>query len=386
MTPRMAVLLCAGFALVISCRRAGEAQAAGEPVVEPRVDGDRLILGAESPQRAALQVVAAEPAAAETLHLAGRLVWDEDVTVRIFSPFAGRVVSVAVDAGHRVVPNDVLATLAAPDFGQAQADAQRAATDLALAERTLARQRDLLAHGVVAQKDVDAAEADLARARAEQQRAEARRAVYGGDSTAVNGEFPLRTPLGGRVVERNLTPGQEVRPDQMLANDPALVRPLFIVTDPARMWMMIDLPEQDVANLTIGAPLQIHTRAWPDRVFHGRVALVGNEVDPATRTVKVRATVPNPDDLLKAEMLGDVDVVRGEARQIGVPASAIVFADDAHVVFVEEAPGRFRRTVVRVGPEQHGIVPVRSGLSIGERVVTSGSLLVEQLFQQARGS
>jgi len=381
----VAVLVIAGLTLV-SCRRADEAQAAGEPVAEPRVEGDRLILGARSPQLAALQVTAAQPAAAETLHLAGRLVWDEDVTVRVFSPFAGRVVSVAVDAGHRVAPGDVLATLAAPDFGQAQADARRAATDLALAERTLARQRDLLAHGVVAQKDVDVAEADLARARAEQQRAETRRAQYGGDSLSVNGEFPLRTPLGGVVVERNITPGQEVRPDQMLASDPQLFRPLFVVTQPARLWMMLDLPEQDLPHLAVGVTLRIHTRAWPDRVFAGQVALIGNAVDPSTRTLKVRATVPNPGNMLRAEMLGDVDAGGGRARQIAVPASAIVFADGAHIVFVEEAPGQYRRAVVEVGAAQHGFVAVRSGLAAGDRVVTSGSLLIERLFHLARGS
>ncbi len=385
MMARLAVLLAAGLTLV-SCRRATEAQAAGEPVAEPRVEGDRLILGAHSPQLTALQVAPAARAAAETLRLAGRMVWDEDVTVRIFSPFAGRVVAVAADAGQRVRPNDVLATLAAPDFGQAQADARRAATDLMLAERTLAREQDLLAHGVVAAKDVDAAEADAARARAEAQRAEARRALYGGDSLSVDGAFPLRTPLGGVVVERNLTPGQEVRPDQMLASDPELVRPLFVVTDPASMWMMIDLPEPDVPSLAVGTPLRIYTRAWPDRVFHGRVALIGNEVDPATRTVRVRATVPNPDNLLKGEMPGDVGAARSARGDIGVPAAAIVFADDGHVVFVEEAPGRYRRTSVRVGVQQHGIVPVHSGLSEGERVVTTGSLLVERLFEMARGS
>ena len=378
-------VVAAGLTL-LSCRRAREAQAAGEPVVEPRVEGDRLILAVESPQRSALQIVPARPAAPETLHLAGRLVWDEDVTVRIFSPFAGRVVSVAADAGQRVAAGDVLATLAAPDFGQAQADARRAATDLAMAERTLVRQRDLLAHGVVAQKDVEAAEADLARARAEQQRAAGRLALYGDDSVSVNQEFRLRTPLRGFVVERGITPGQEVRPDQMLANDPQLFRPLFVVTDPSVLWMVVDLPEQDVGSLAVGTALRTHTRAWPDRVFPGRIVLIGSAVDPTTRTVRVRATVPNPWNLLKAEMLADVAAAGVREPAIGVPADAVVLAGETHVVFVEEGPGRYRRTVVQVGAEQHGIVAIRHGLSGGERVVASGSLLVERLFQLARGS
>jgi membrane fusion protein, heavy metal efflux system len=210
-----------------------------------RVEGQRLILPPKSSQLASLSTTPVSEAGPDSVRLPGRLAWDEDATVRVFSPFAGRVVSVQTDAGRDVHANDVLALIAAPDFGQAQADARRAATDLALAERTATRTRDLFQHGVVAQKDVDAAEADLSRARAEQQRAQARLALYGTDSTTTNQVFPLRTPLAGTVVERTITPGQEVRPDQMLANAAPLFAPLFVVTDPSRLWVVLDLPEAD---------------------------------------------------------------------------------------------------------------------------------------------
>ena len=313
----------------------------------------------------------------------GRLVWNEDVTVRIFSPFAGRVLGVQVDVGRRVAPSDALATIAAPDFGQAQADAHRAAADLALAERTTTRLRDLLQHGVVAQKDVDAADADLARARIEQQRANARLQLYGGDSTSVTQVFPLRTPLGGTVVERNINPGQEVRPDQMLANAPQLFAPLFVVTDPGRLWIQLDLSERDVPELLPGAPLDVRAQAWPDRSFPGTVVLVSSAVDPSTRTVKVRGTVDNPDGRLKAEMLATATAIGARSAGPAVPAAAVLLEGDAHVVFVEEARGRYRRCQVRVGLEQDGLVPVTGDLRPGERVVTGGSLLLEQLFQLA---
>ena len=341
----------------------------------------QVILPEGSPQLASLSATAAAPAVPQPVRLNGRMVWNEDVTVRIFSPFAGRVVNVAIDAGQPVRPGDVLATIASPDFGQAQADARRAATDLALAERTLARLADLLRHGVVAQKDVEAAQADVARGRAEQQRAEARLALYDVDSTSVNQVFPLKTPLGGVVVERNLGPGQEVRPDQMLANAPSLFAPLFVVSDPTQLWVALDLPERDVSVVKPGAGLAVRASAWPDRVFRGRVVLVSSEVDPSTRTVKVRGTVANPQRLLKAEMLVTVDASGAKPQGPVVPAAAVLLQGDAHVVFVEESPGRYRRAEVRVGTERDGVVPVEAGLQPGERVVTAGSLLLEQLFQ-----
>jgi len=363
------------------CRNSkAAAREVGDSTANARVEGPRVILPEGSPQLASLSATAAAPAVPQPVRLNGRMVWNEDVTVRIFSPFAGRVVNVAVDAGQPVRPGDVLTTIASPDFGQAQADARRAATDLALAERTLARLADLLRHGVVAQKDVDAAQADVARARAEQQRAEARLALYGVDSTSANQVFPLKTPLGGVVVERNLSPGQEVRPDQMLANAPALFAPLFVVSDPAQLWVELDLAERDVSAVKPGAGLAVRASAWPDRVFRGRVVLVSSEVDPSTRTVKVRGTVANPRRLLKAEMLVTVDASGAQPQGPVVPVAAVILQGDAHVVFVEESPGRYRRAEVRVGSERDGVVPVEAGLQPGERVVAAGSLLLEQLF------
>lgn len=372
-------------ALLVGCRRTSGSEA-GESPPAARAEGQRLILDSASPQLAALATAPVTEAAPLAVRMTGRLVWNEDVTVRIFSPFAGRVLGVQLDVGRRVAPGDVLATIAAPDFGQAQADARRAAADLALAERTLTRLRDLLQHGVVAQKDVDAADADLSRARAEQQRATARLQLYGGDSTSVTQVFPLKTPLGGTVVERNINPGQEVRPDQMLANAPQLFAPLFVVTDPTRLWIQLDLSERDVSELRPGAPLDVRAQAWPDRSLRGTVVLVSGAVDPVTRTVKVRGAIENPGGQLKAEMLATATTIGARRAGIEVPTAAVLLEGDAHVVFVEEARGRYRRCQVQVGTEQNGFVPVTGDLRPGQQVVTGGSLLLEQLFQLASTS
>ena len=193
--------------------------------------------------------------------------------------------------------------------------------------------------------------------------------------------FPLKTPLGGVVVERNLSPGQEVRPDQMLANAPSLFAPLFVVSDPAQLWVELDLAERDVSAVKPRAGLTVRASAWPDHVFRGRVVLVSSAVDPSTRTVKVRGAVANPQRLLKAEMLVTADASGAQPHGPVVPASAVLLQGDTHVVFVEESPGRYRRAEVRVGTEWDGVVPVEAGLQAGERVVTAGSLLLEQLFQ-----
>ncbi|HWC74591.1 MAG TPA: efflux RND transporter periplasmic adaptor subunit [Gemmatimonadales bacterium] len=378
-----AVVAALGVGLIVTASRS---PALSADVVPARVEGDRMILDTTSRQLAALVAAPVAPAEPPALHLNGRVVWNENVTVRVFSPFAGRVVDVGVDLGHRVGAGEVLATIAAPDYGQAQADARRAATDLAWTERSLARLRDLLAHGVVAQKEVDAAEADAARARAEAERATARVALYGSDSAGVTALFQLRTPIAGTIVGRAINPGQEVRPDQMLANAPQLFAPLFVVTDPTHLWVQLDVPERDVRALVVGAPLEIRTAAWPDRVFRGRLTLVGSDVDPTTRTVKARGVIENAAALLKAEMLVSVNAPAAGPRVLGVPASAVVLEGDTHVVFVEEQRGHYRRCHIQVGEADGDLVRVLAGLEPGDRVVIANALLLEQLFNDVTHS
>ena len=382
-----AIALALACVTANGCKSTGaESQGAGDaPGAAPgaHVDGQLLVLAPDSARLASLASATVGTTAPDSVRMNGRLVWNEDVTVRVFSPFAGRVVRVLADAGRVVRAGDTLALIASPDFGQAQADARRAATDLALAERTRTRTRDLFEHGVSPEKDVFAADADVARSRAEARRAEARLALYGGDSASVNQLFPLRAPLSGTVVERNITPGQEVRPDQMLANAPQLFAPLFVVTDPARLWVQLDLPERDVWVVKPGAAIAVRTQASPGRPHAGRILLVAGSVDPATRTVKARGTVDDPQGELKAEMLVTVDVPGGSRGALSVPAAAVLLEGDTHVVYVEEGRGRYRRAEITVGAGQDGVVLVKAGLRAGDKVVTSGTLLLEQLFRQS---
>jgi RND family efflux transporter, MFP subunit len=369
------------------CRKSSAATTADEAPdasAGVRVVGNELTMPPADPRFAQLVTASAEPSVTDSLSVPGRVVWDDDATVRVFSPFAGRVERVVANVGQHVNKGDVLAWVAAPDYGQAQADAHRAATDIALAKRTLDRTRDLLEHGVAARKDLEGAEADLERARTEQERAVSRLAMYGGDTSSSNRGFPLRAPLAGQIVERTLTPGQEVRPDQMLANAPQLFAPLFVITDPARAWVILDVPERELSNIHNGAAITVQPTAWPDRSLTGRVTFVAGGIDPTTRTLKVRGTVDNTLGLLKSEML--VRVRLGSATTLGVvvPVSAVMLEGAQHVVYVEEGRGHLRRVEVTVGGTQHGHVQVLSGLTEGQRVVTNNVLLVEQLYQQAR--
>lgn len=351
----------------------GAAQAAA-------VNGSSVVFPDGSPQLAAFASEPVQPTQPITHTLTGRLVWDEDRTVRVFSAFAGRVQSIRVKASDRVAAGQLLASVASPDFGQTQADASRSAADFAVAHKNLERLRDLSANGVAAEKDLHAAEADFERARVELERVKARKQLYGGGDS-VDQLYPLQAPVAGVVVEKNINPGQEVRPDQITSNAP----PLFVITDPARLWVQLDATERDLAFLRPGLAVTLRTPAYPDRRFSGRIEAVSDYVDPNTRMIKVRASVPNGDRALKAEMFVTGEITEASRGGVLVPAQAVFLVGDRHFVFVEDGKGQYTRTEVNRAGEVGGRVAVRSGLTPGQRVVTAGGLLLQQMLGTQSG-
>jgi cobalt-zinc-cadmium efflux system membrane fusion protein len=371
--------LAACFILPVAdagCRHAIKTE---EPA-EAKVSGEKISFPAGSPQLAAFTVEPIESHAPVTASLPGRLIWNDDVTVRVFTPFAGRVRQSPVSVGETVEPGTPLADVESPDFGQAQTDARKAASDLQLAQRNLTRLHELFAHGAAAQKDVDAAEADAARADSERDRAVSRLTAYGASADSVNEVFILRSPLAGTIVEKNINPGQEIRPDQMLANMPQYTAPLFVISDPSRLWIQIDASEIDLPRLRSGREFVFTSRAFPEQTFTGRVDVVAQSIDPNTHMIKVRGTVDNARGLLKAEMFVSVNVPDGSAPIVGVPSNAVFLKGEKHYVFVEEEPGQFERQEVKVGSEQNGQIVVFSGVQAGQRVVTNGSILLQQMM------
>ena len=381
------------FNLFLSAALAGLASACSrtpEPAdtSAPAVTGDRIVFPAGSRQNSAIAAVAAEPRSPEVHRLSGRLVWDENLTVRIYSPVAGRVASVAAVLGDRVEKGAVLARIDSPDYGQAQADAHKAAADLLLAERTLARARDLFEHGAAARKDLDFAENARAGAESEQQRADSRLKLYGaaGTDMAVDGLFTLRAPVAGIVVEKNVNPGQEVRPDQQLANAPQLFAPLCVITEPTRLRVLVDAPERELSVLRPGVPVIVRSMAMAGRTFGGQIDGVSDALDPTTHMVTVRGHVENSEQLLKAEMFVTVEFTLDGPPGVEVPAKAVFMKNERHFVYLEEQPGAYLRCEVTPGAEHDGKILVRRGLAAGQRVVTEGSLLLDEVRADAGGS
>ncbi|HXZ54555.1 MAG TPA: efflux RND transporter periplasmic adaptor subunit [Burkholderiales bacterium] len=350
-------------------------------IARPRLENGQIVFPEGSPQVASFATDAVRESGPLRLRLTGRLVWDENRTVRLYPPFAGRVLQILVKTGERVSRGQALARLASPDFGQAQADARRAQSDFALAEKNLARLRELHAAGVSSRKDLATAEADYARADAELARAMGKVKLYGASADSVDQNFSLASPIDGVVVERNINPGQELRPDLQLANTPAM----FVITDPGRLWVQLDAAESQLAALKVGKKIELRSAAWPDEIFAATIENVSDFIDPQSRVVKVRGAVVNRERKLKGEMFVTADLEESPGADLRVPEKALVLAGDSYYVFVEEKPGRYSRQEVKIDAVREGTASVASGLKLGQKIVVEGNLFLHRLHRQLSG-
>ncbi len=351
----------------------------------PKVTEDRIAFPATSPALAGIKTAPVRVGSSTVLRLNGRLVWNDDVTARVFAPFAGRVEQVLAQLSQPVHAGDRLALIASPDYAQAQADARKAVADSRLAAQNFERLQSLLEHGAAARKDIEAAAAELERARAEQARAEGILTLRAG-GLETGPLFPLTSSIAGEVVERNVSPGQEVRPDQMLANAPQFFAPLFVISDPTQLWVDIDATEHELDGVRQGSRLVVKSTAFPGRSFGGTVTWIAGALDPATRMVRIRGTVQNADRMLKAEMFVTVEMKTSRPAEAEAPVSAVFMKGDRHFAYVEETRGVYVRHEVRIGSLHRDAIEVIGGLQPGDSVVVEGALLLDQLYGDARGS
>jgi Cu(I)/Ag(I) efflux system membrane fusion protein len=268
----------------------------------------------------------------------------------------GRVERVLAVAGDRVRAGQALAEIYSPDFMSLQAEFIQAA------ERARRQGGD---------------PADAAAARALRESARERLLLVGATAAEADGldttpvPRPLlvvRAPFAATVSGAAVLPGDHV---EMGAS-------LFRLADLSTLWAGLRIQEKDLAAVSPGAAVELRSRAYPDEVFRGRILLIGDALDPATRTVIVRAEVPNGAGKLKTGMYVEAVFDGNEERRgLVVPESAVQDDAGTPIVFVRTEERTFTRRVVETGERFVGIVEILKGVSEGETVVTSGSFLLK---------
>jgi cobalt-zinc-cadmium efflux system membrane fusion protein len=295
---------------------------------------------------------------------------DPSRTAAVLPALGGRVVELKVALGDRVTRGQLLAVIDSGDLAQAWADDDRAAAELKLNDRNLARQEEQNRIGAASDRDLDQARSDRAAALAEYTRTQARLRALGVQPSAERPAARLlqvTAPVSGSVTALAVTPGTVI-------NDPT--QPLLTIADLSTVWVTAMVAEKDLAAVSRNQDAEIRLDAYPGRVLHGKVLFVADVVDADSRRDRLRIALPNADIALKPNMFATVTLSGAKAERVVLPSSALLMNNDRTTVFVATAPWTFERRTVEPQLEEGAEVAIRSGLAGGEQVVVGGGILL----------
>lgn len=334
----IAAVLAAGWA-IYATKHAG-APAATRPVGAGPGSG-----GAAAPAAVVTAEVRKERVSHE-LKALGTAIANESIEVT--SKTSNLISAVHFRDGQTVRRGQVLVEL---DPAQARADLAEASAALTESTSQYERARDLLSTRVVSQSQFEQLDATM---KANQARVDAARARLG--------DTVLRAPFGGRVGLRRVSVGGLVSPGTVITT----------LDDTSVMKLDFSVPENFIGSLREGLELTARTAAHPDREFKGRVLTIDSRIDPTTRSVTVRALVPNTASLLRPGMLVNVTLAKDEYDALVIPEQALVPEQSRQYVFVVSG-AKVAKREVQIGRREPGKVEIVGGLTLGERIVVEGT-------------
>jgi cobalt-zinc-cadmium efflux system membrane fusion protein len=307
------------------------------------------------------------------LEVPARIAADPSQVVHVFPPLSGRILGMRVLPGQEVKKGDVIAELQSSDIASARADFEKAKIEVIRADRALTRGKLLLQHEVLSQADYYEIEATAQTARSELERTRQRIHELGFAEDGVSDQVALRAPISGVVLDIGTANGEMQR---SLDNATTIAT----IANINNVWIVGDVFERDLASLKPGREVQIRVPAYPDMQLTGRIANVGDALDPNTHTLKLRVVLPNPKHLLKADMFATIRVPGALRNSVILPATAVLHEGEKTFVFLPNASGGFDRRIVTTGRSfsSNGVnsIEVLTGINDGEKVVTTGGALL----------
>jgi membrane fusion protein, heavy metal efflux system len=307
-----------------------------------------------------------------------KVVFDENRVSHVVSPVTGRVTDIVAQLGESVRAGQTLAILTSPDMGNAVSDVNKAKPAVIQTEKELKRQKELYAAHAGPLRDLEAAQSNYEQAVAELQRATEKLQLLMKrfHTDKVSQTFPLVSPIDGEVIARQINPGAEVQGQY----SGGATQELYTIGRQDALWVLADVYEQDLSRVKVGAPVTVTTVAYPDRVLKGKVDWVSGALDPVMRTATVRCTLENAEGWLKSQMYATVRIESEGMKTLAIPRAAVIhFGDKQMVIGVDLLGDHFVRKPVIVDEDQVGDwVPILHGLEPGDKIVTTGALLLSE--------
>ena len=186
-------------------------------------------------------------------------------------------------------------------------------------------------------------------------------------SGEVSKTLALHSPAGGVVLKKDALPGMAITAGV----------PLYTIADLSVVWVLADVYQSEMPMVSTGNPARVSASFLPGETFRGRVDFVYPTLAEETRTAKVRIVIPNPEGVLKPGMYVRASLAGRPRETLSVPGSALIQTGERQIAFVEQSPGVYAPREVKTGVQAKDFVEILSGLSEGEKVVTSANFLID---------
>jgi len=338
------------------------------------------IIELEDAQAARLQLsLVTEQEFVKEVHTVGGVDYNQNRTVNVFAHYPGRIIESYANVGDRVERDQFLFSMQSPDLLAAENALISAASVSVLQSKNLARARALLKIGGISQMATDQTISDQQTAEGAIETAKNNVLIFGktneeidkiinerhADSTLV-----MRSPISGTVISRSAAPGIYVQPGAAPAP--------YTIADTSTMWLVANIVEEQVPMITVGQTVEAQISALPNAIFYGIISVVGASLDPISRRLMARCELEDPTHLLRAGMFAELTIQVGkETKSPAVPETAIYHEGNGVLsVWVTKDKRIFTRRHVTIGGTKDKFVQILSGLSVNEKVVSDGALIL----------
>ncbi len=299
---------------------------------------------------------------ARSIRAVGKVSYDETRIARVHTRVEGFIENVLVDfTGQLVEKGQPLLTLYSPELLATQ-------QELLLALKA----KEVMQHSTMAgMADYSGSLYEAARRRLELWNLSPAEIEQIARDKVPLRSLTVRAPISGYVLERKAYASQKIQPDTEL----------YVIADLSRVWVMADVFEYEAGAVRPGQAVTVTPAYQPGRALAGRVSYVQPQVDPTTRTLKVRIELANPAMVLKPEMFTDVEFRVDSGARLAVPAEAVLDSGRGKTVFVDGGNGWLEPRQVETGQRSGDRVEILKGLKVGERVAVSGQFLIDSESQ-----
>ena len=374
--PRLAALAALSVIVVAlaGCQGAGSNAAANSGGANNSSNPELFTIPQD--QMSHVQVLTVQPTTlTRSLRLTGAVAYNSFRTTPVITQVSGPVSRVVVVPGQKVTQGDPMLYVASPDYSQLRTNYLKAKDAYALAQKANARAQDLYQHHAIAEQNVEQAQSAEVQATGDLVAAQAALKVMGvTDPDALvkappSFEVPVKAPIGGLVVEQDVSAGQFIQPGTTQC---------FMISDVSTVWVLVNVYQKDLPYVRVGDQVTIQTDTYPE-VFHGRIAYVAASLDPNTRTLQARIETNNPGEKLKKDMYVVATVNAGSIQNaIALPDAAVLRdTENQPFVYAAASANQFGRRSVTLGESLNGKTEILSGLESGDQVVGNGSLFLQ---------